>query len=772
MRGKLVKRVLAAAMAAVLLTAAAPVYAEDSTGTSGTGTTQSVQETTGTAESKDAPSDGADSGSSGTVAKSGSSGTDSGSGSATVGSAEPSVVSQSDAVGSDNSVQGSSSEQEKAPEVSATSAPEQEKELPHMDVLYSAYVQNLGWMGEVSNGAEGGTDGRSLRMEALKIRLSGQADLHVNYQVHVQNIGWMGEVSDGTVAGTENRSLRMDALKIRLSGNNADKYTIYYRVHAQNIGWMGWAKNGETAGITGQSLRLEAVQIRILSNTEAAPINDGSTSIPAYDASVSMQAHVQNIGWMGWGSGTAGTTGRSLRMEAIRIGLNGGSLSGGVEYRTYIQNIGWESGWAANGSTSGTEGRSLRLEAVQLRLTGDIVNYYNIYYRAYIQNIGWMGWAKNGETAGTTGQSLRLEAIQIRILPNTGAAPANDGSTSVPAYDASVSIQAHVQNIGWMGWASGTAGTTGRSLRMEAVRIGLNGGSVSGGIEYRTHIQNFGWESGWAANGSTSGTEGRSLRLEAVQLRLTGDIANYYDIYYRAHIQNYGWLGWTCNGQSAGSAGCSYRMEALQIQLRIKGSGAPGSTANAFVKDQIRLNVPCVMQFPELPTGCESVALTNLLLYHGFRLGKTTIADNYLPYGSNYAVSFVGNPHSVNGAGVYPPGIVIAANRYLAAKGSSLRAYDITGSSMEQLYSYLDQGYPVLVWSTTGMASPHVTGHQSYGGRTYPWFSQEHCVVLKGYNRRTNTVYVSDSISGDLGRNASRFTDLYNQIGRFAAVIR
>ena len=323
-----------------------------------------------------------------------------------------------------------------------------------------------------------------------------------------------------------------------------------------------------------------------------------------------------------------------------------------------------------------------------------------------------------------------------------------------------------------MGWTSGTAGTTGRSLRMEAVRIGLNGGSVSGGIEYRTHIQNIGWESGWAANGSTSGTEGRSLRLEAVQLRLTGDIANYYDVYYRAHIQNYGWLGWTCNGQSAGSSGCSYRMEALQVQLRIKGSGAHGSTANAFVKDQIRLNVPCVMQFPELPTGCESVALTNLLLYHGFRLGKTTIADNYLPYGSNYAVSFVGNPHSVNGAGVYPPGIVIAANRYLAAKGSSLRAYDITGSSMEQLYSYLDQGYPVLVWSTTGMASPYVTGHQSYGGRTYPWFSQEHCVVLKGYNRRTNTVYVSDSISGDLGRNASRFTDLYNQIGRFAAVIR
>ena len=609
-------------MAAVFLTAAAPVYAEDSTGTSGAGTTQSVQDSGGTpsgaVESAGTSSGIEDGSGSGTVAQSGSTGAESGSVSVTPDASEPSAAPQADAAGADDPVKSSSSAQEETPEVSEEA--EQEKELPHMDVLYSAHVQNIGWMGEVSNGAEGGTDGRSLRMEALKIRLSGQADLHVHYQAHVQNIGWMGEAADGAVTGTEGRSLRMEALKLRLTGNDADKYTIWYRVHAQNIGWMGWAKNGETAG--------------------------------------------------------------------------------------------------------------------------------------------------------TTGQSLRLEAIQIRILPNTEAAPANDGSTSVPAYDASVSIQAHVQNIGWMGWASGTAGTTGRSLRMEAVRIGLNGGSVSGGIEYRTHIQNIGWESGWAANGSTSGTEGRSLRLEAVQLRLTGDIANYYDVYYRAHIQNYGWLGWTCNGQSAGSSGCSYRMEALQVQLRIKGSGAPGSTANAFVKDQIRLNVPCVMQFPELPTGCESVALTNLLLYHGFRLGKTNIADNYLPYGSNYAVSFVGNPHSVNGAGVYPPGIVIAANRYLAAKGSSLRAYDITGSSMEQLYSYLDQGYPVLVWSTTGMASPYVTGHQSYGGRTYPWFSQEHCVVLKGYNRRTNTVYVSDSISGDLGRNASRFTDLYNQIGRFAAVIR
>ena len=47
------------------------------------------------------------------------------------------------------------------------------------------------------------------------------------------------------------------------------------------------------------------------------------------------------------------------------------------------------------------------------------------------------------------------------------------------------------------------------------------------------------------------------------------------------------------------------------------------------------VDVPCYSQYPELPTGCEWVALTNLLNYYGFGLGKTIIADYYLPKGSN-----------------------------------------------------------------------------------------------------------------------------------------
>lgn len=40
---------------------------------------------------------------------------------------------------------------------------------------------------------------------------------------------------------------------------------------------------------------------------------------------------------------------------------------------------------------------------------------WNIFYRSHVQNIGWQNWVRNGQLSGTTGQSLRMEAIQIKI---------------------------------------------------------------------------------------------------------------------------------------------------------------------------------------------------------------------------------------------------------------------------------------------------------------------------------------------------------------------
>ena len=129
-----------------------------------------------------------------------------------------------------------------------------------------------------------------------------------------------------------------------------------------------------------------------------------------------------------------------------------------------------------------------------------------VTYQTHVQDTGWMPSVIDGQTSGTTGLSLRAEAIKISLL-------------NVPA-DASIKYSVHVQNIGWMDTVmnGAAAGTTARSLRMEAIRISLE--NMAGyTVEYRAHVQDIGWMD-WVSNGQTAGTEARSHRLEAVQIRL------------------------------------------------------------------------------------------------------------------------------------------------------------------------------------------------------------------------------------------------------------
>ena len=117
---------------------------------------------------------------------------------------------------------------------------------------------------------------------------------------------------------------------------------------------------------------------------------------------------------------TAGTTGQSKRLEAIRIKLsNNTSYKGTIQYQTHIQDIGWQ-GWKMNDEMSGTSGQSKRLEAIRIKLTDELAENYDIYYRVHAQEFGWLGWAKNGESAGTAGYSYRLEAIEVKLVEKDG----------------------------------------------------------------------------------------------------------------------------------------------------------------------------------------------------------------------------------------------------------------------------------------------------------------------------------------------------------------
>lgn len=145
-------------------------------------------------------------------------------------------------------------------------------------IEYRTHVQNIGWQSVVADGAMSGTEGKSLRLEAIEINTNTQNyDLGVKYRTHVQNIGWQNYVADGTLSGTSGQSLRLEAIQIELTGTDADLFDVYYQVHAQNVGWMGWAKNGEQSGTAGFGYRLEGIRIEIVPKGSAAP---GSTVNP------------------------------------------------------------------------------------------------------------------------------------------------------------------------------------------------------------------------------------------------------------------------------------------------------------------------------------------------------------------------------------------------------------------------------------------------------------------------------------------------------------
>ena len=335
------------------------------------------------------------------------------------------------------------------------------------------------------------------------------------------------------------------------------------------------------------------------------------------DVTIRYTTHVQTYGWQGdennankWFANgkMAGTSGRAKRLEGIEISVAGNSNLG-IQYTTHCQSYGWLP-WSANGEMNGTEGEAKRLEAIKIQLTGVDKEKYDVYYRVHAQSYGWLAWAANGAPAGTAGLAKRLEAIQIVIVKKGESfdhAIGNIQSARGEAYIASstananpvvtgennvnIEYRTHVQSFGWQGWKYNgvMSGTSGKAKRLEGINIKLTNKPYSGSIVYTTHVQSIGWQGNennvntWFRDGQMAGTSGRAKRLEAIRIALTGEMAEHYDVYYRVHAQTYGWLAWTKNGEAAGTAGLSKRLEGIQIVLVPKGGAAPANNYGGVV---------------------------------------------------------------------------------------------------------------------------------------------------------------------------------------------
>ena len=512
-----------------------------------------------------------------------------------------------------------------------------------MHIQYEAHVSNIGWMSSKRDGSTAGTTGQSKAVEDLKVSiLNPVEDGSVQIDAHVSGIGWQGwDTPSASEGGTTGQGRAVEAVRLRLTGSLAQDYDVYYRVHASNIGWMAWAKDGEEAGTTGFGRSVEAVQVMLVKKGAAAPSPDGANVDYAFKKkpmSLTYRAHVSNVGWQGAvaDGATAGTTGRGLALEDLKVSLDSSDYSDGsaVQVDAHVSGIGWQ-GWdTPSASEGGTTGQGRAVEAVRLRLTGSLAQDYDVYYRVHASNIGWMAWAKDGEEAGTTGMSCSLEAVQIKLVKKGASHPDTTGYShlEIPTVTYSSRSNGTWQNSVSAGEVSGTTGKgipiTGFSAKTTSF--------VAGGINYQLHLSNVGWTS-VKSNGDQLSSATESNSVEAIKVSLSGDLATYFDVWYRVHVDNVGWLGWTKNGAVAGSTGYGTHVQAVQVRITRKGAAAPGSTISpmllgeplALANPMQKKIVDLSRQVPSPGPGLCSEWIAQVYERAGFRNVHTDACDYY-----------------------------------------------------------------------------------------------------------------------------------------------
>lgn len=196
-----------------------------------------------------------------------------------------------------------------------------------------------------------------------------------------------------------------------------------------------------------------------------------------------------------------------------------------------------------------------------------------------------------------------------------------------------------------------------------------------------------------------------------------------------------------------------------------------------------KLNVPVIMQLPELPRGCEVTALAMIFEYYGQSVSKMDLANNIkkdttpyqvdingsISYGNPYD-GFVGDMYNVqnNGYGVYHGPIAELANSYLKEK-----VIDLTGLEFNEVLSFITKGYPI--WSITN--STYKPLEEAY---FQIWHTPTgivkttnklHAVVITGFDEKK--IYFNDPLSSQPNKSVDRnaFQKAWEQMGNQAVTI-
>ena len=215
---------------------------------------------------------------------------------------------------------------------------------------------------------------------------------------------------------------------------------------------------------------------------------------------------------------------------------------------------------------------------------------------------------------------------------------------------------------------------------------------------------------------------------------------------------------------------------AVNTQPEQRPSQDVATTPSKLISD-----VPTIHQFPQFPTGCESVATVMALNYFGNPITVEQFVDEFLPTSRDFYVEngmhfgpspyeyFIGNPKSAASYGCMAPVIEKALR---ACVDDSLTISNLSGASLEMLCDqYIDNDIPVILWATIRMLETNpISSWYFSDGTRFTWPGNEHCMLLVGYD--DTQYYFNDPYTGKLVAYDKTLTeDRFAELGRQAVVV-
>ncbi|MCC2683502.1 MAG: peptidase C39-like family protein [Paenibacillaceae bacterium] len=195
----------------------------------------------------------------------------------------------------------------------------------------------------------------------------------------------------------------------------------------------------------------------------------------------------------------------------------------------------------------------------------------------------------------------------------------------------------------------------------------------------------------------------------------------------------------------------------------------------------VRLSAPLILQYPELPSGCEVTTLAMLLNFSGLKIGKMDLVPimprdpTPIRLNSDGSIRSWGNPNTgfvgevtgkAKGFGIFHGALLDLLKQYYP------QAVDLTNKSWDEIEAQVSSGAPVIVWTTINFATPDnwVVWDTPIGPLKTTFI--EHAVLLTGYD--DDYVYVNDPLGGKAGKpvDKQQFLNTWQTMGKQAISYR